>query len=167
MLKKQNNIGFIDGQNLNMGIKNLGWSLDFKKFRVYLREKYSVQTAYIFIGYVPSNQDLYSSLQKDGYVLVFKPTIPDQDGNLKGNVDADLVLQVMLEYNNFEKAVIVTSDGDYYSLIKHLYKNKKLEKVISPHIDTCSSLLKKEAKNKIIFINNLKRKLEYKKKNTA
>jgi uncharacterized LabA/DUF88 family protein len=167
MLKTQNNIAFIDGQNLNMGIKALGWSLDFRKFRIYLREKYSVKTAYIFIGYVPQNQDLYSSLQKDGYILIFKPTIPDKDGNLKGNVDADLVLQVMLDYDNFDKAIIVTSDGDYYSLIKYLYKNHKLERVISPHIKTCSSLLKKEAKEKIIFINNLKHKLCYKKKNTA
>ncbi len=39
MLKQENNYAFIDGQNLNLGIKRLGWALDFKKFRVYLREK--------------------------------------------------------------------------------------------------------------------------------
>ena len=49
MLKKQNNIGFIDGQNLNMGIKNLGWSLDFKKFRVYLKEKKTCICPYGYI----------------------------------------------------------------------------------------------------------------------
>lgn len=167
MFKKENNFAFIDSQNLNLGIQSLGWLLDFKKFRIYLKEKYSVGTAYLFIGFVPKNQDLYLYLQKSGYILIFKPTIPDQDGNLKGNIDADLVLQVMIDFNSFDKAVIVTSDGDFYSLVKYLYDKNKLNIVISPYIKTCSSLLKQSAKEKIIFMYNLKNKLEYKKKNTA
>jgi len=163
----QKNYAFIDSQNLNLGIKSLGWKLDYKKFRVYLKEKYHIKKAYLFIGYVPANQDLYSSLQSMGYVLVFKPTLPDKDGNIKGNIDADLVLQAMIDYRKYDKAVIVTSDGDFYSLVKYLYTNKKLERVISPYMKTCSSLLKKTAKEKIIFMHNLSKKLGYKKKNTA
>ena len=79
---EENNFAFIDGQNLNLGIKNLGWKLDYIRFRRYLLEEYSVKTAYYFIGYVPGNQPLYSELQKAGYVLIFKPTIPDGDGNI-------------------------------------------------------------------------------------
>lgn len=52
---------FIDSNNLNLGIEALGWKLDWRKFRVYLKEKYNVSNAYLFIGYVPTNQDLYSS----------------------------------------------------------------------------------------------------------
>ncbi len=96
MRKKENNYAFIDGQNLNLGIQSIGWGLDFIRFRRYLEEKYAVTTAYYFIGYVSGNQDLYSFLQKAGYVLMFKPTIPNGDGNIKGNIDADLVLQVMI-----------------------------------------------------------------------
>jgi len=158
------NYAFIDSQNLNMGIKNLGWKLDFKRFRIYLKDKYNVSVAYIFIGYAPTNQDLYSNLQKSGYVLVFKPTIPDKDGNLKGNIDADLVLQAMVDYENYKKAIIITSDGDFYSLVKYLYEHGKLLAVISPYVKTCSVLLKKSAKEKIIFIDNLRKKLEYMKK---
>ncbi|MBT4516857.1 MAG: NYN domain-containing protein [Candidatus Komeilibacteria bacterium] len=167
MINKENNFAFIDSQNLNLGVKSLGWNLNFKKFRVYLAEKYGVKTAYLFIGYIPENQDLYSSLQKSGYILIFKPTIPDGDGNIKGNVDADLVLQTMVDFKNYDQAIIVSSDGDFYSLVKYLYKNKKLKMVISPYLKTCSSLLKKEGKEKIVFMNNLKKKLNYKKKNTA
>ncbi len=57
MISKENNYAFIDSQNVNLSIKELGWSLDFKKFRVYLHEKYGVTKAYLFIGYVPENQD--------------------------------------------------------------------------------------------------------------
>ena len=159
---RENNFAFIDGQNLNLGIKSLGWKLNYLRFRRYLAEKYSVSTAYYFVGYVAGNQPLYSELQKAGYILVFKPTIPDGDGKIKGNIDADLVLQAMIDLNKYDRAVIATSDGDFYSLVKYLYENKKLCFVMSPYVKTCSILLKKEAKEKIVFMDNLKRKLEYK-----
>ena len=160
---ENNNYAFIDSQNLNLGVKSLGWKLDFKKFRIYLKEKYHVATAYIFIGFVPMNQNLYSSLQKDGYVLVFKPTISYRNGEVKGNVDAELVLQAMIDYNNYDKVVIVSSDGDFYCLAKYLYERNKLQIVMSPYVKTCSILLKKSAKEKIVFMDNLKKKLEYNK----
>lgn len=162
MKKKENNFVFIDGQNLNLGIRNLGWKLNYSRFRKYLTEKYSVTTAYYFIGYMPGNQPLYSELQKSGYVLVFKPTIPDGNGNIKGNIDADLVLQAMIDIPNYDKAIIVSSDGDFYSLVKYLYQNNKLRFVMSPYIKTCSTLLKKEAKERVVFMDNLRKKLEYK-----
>lgn len=162
MKNSANNYAFIDGQNLNLGVRSLGWKLDLARFRKYLAEKYSVAVAYYFIGYVSGNQPLYSDLQKFGYVLVFKPTIPDGDGNIKGNIDADLVLQAMIDFENYNQAVIVTSDGDFYSLVKHLYANNKLSFVVSPYIKTCSNLLKKEAKGKIVFMDSLQEKLGHK-----
>lgn len=165
MIKPENNYAFIDSQNLNMGIRELGWLLDYKKFRVYLKEKYGVAVAYLFIGYIPENNNMYTSLQKAGFILKFKPVLPNKEGLHKGNVDADLVLQAMIDFfeNKFGKAVIVTSDGDFYSLVKYFYDHGQLKAVISPHYKTCSTLLKKTAKEKIIFIDNLKNKLEYKK----
>lgn len=158
-----NNYAFIDSQNLNLGIRELGWKLDFKRFSVYLKEKYKVKIAYLFIGYLPENQSLYKSLQEYGYLLIFKPVLKDKDGKPKGNVDADLVLQAMVDYGKYEKAVIVTSDGDFYSLVNYLYTNNKLEKVLSPIKEKCSILLKKAAKDKIVFMDNLRDKLEYRK----
>jgi len=164
MKKRLNNYAFIDSQNLNLGIQGLKWKLDHRKFRIYLKEKYQISVAYLFIGYLAENQDLYSALQSAGFVLVFKPTLPDKDGKVKGNIDADLVLQAMIDYKKYDKAVIVSSDGDFYSLVKYLYKNKKLKCVMSPYIKTCSALLKKTAREKIVFMNNLRKKLEYKEK---
>jgi len=164
MKKLAKNFAFIDSQNLNLGIQSLGWKLDSKRFRVYLKDKYNVSVAYLFIGYIPENQDLYSKLQKDGYVLIFKPTLPNENGDIKGNVDADLVLQAMIDYKKYNQAIIVTSDGDFYCLIKHLYKNKKLKMVLSPRVDKCSILLKKSAREKIVYMANLRKKLGYKEK---
>ena len=167
MKKESNNYAFIDSQNLNLGIQKLGWRLDYRKFRIYLAEKYSVKKAYIFIGFVALNQSLYDHLQEAGFILKFKPTIPDADGKIKGNIDADLVLRATTELSDYGKAVIVSSDGDFYSLVQYLYENDKLAAVLSPDIKNCSSLLKQTAKEKMQFMNELRDKLEYKKKSTA
>jgi len=164
MRKIENNYAFIDSQNLNLGIQKLGWKLDYTKFRIYLKEKYGIKKAYLFIGFVALNQNLYDSLQEAGFVLRFKPTIPDENGKIKGNVDADLVLRAVLEIKEYDKAVIVSSDGDFYSLVQHLYEANKLRSVLSPDKKNCAVLLRQSAKEKIIYMDNLRKKLEYKKR---
>lgn len=153
------NFAFIDAQNVHLGIKSLGWELDWGRFRVYLRDKYKVAEAYLFIGYLLDNQKLYTHLQKCGFILIFKPLVFNKDGSVKGNCDADLVLHTILKINEYEKAVIVSSDGDFYSLVKHLYEHGKLEMVLSAYVKTCSKLLRKEAKEKINYMNNLVNKV--------
>ncbi|MEK7610457.1 MAG: NYN domain-containing protein [Patescibacteria group bacterium] len=164
MKNARNNYAFIDSQNLNLGIQKLGWKLGYRQFRKYLLEKYGVTKAYMFLGFSPLNQALYDNLQEAGFVLKFKPVIPDGNGKLKGNVDADLVLRAALEIPEYNKAIIVSSDGDFYSLVQHLYDIGKLETVLSPDMENCSVLLKKAARDKIRFMDNLRRKLEYKRK---
>ena len=46
------NLAFIDGQNLRYGTRKVAdpWTVDLRKFRVYLKEKYLVERAYYFIG---------------------------------------------------------------------------------------------------------------------
>lgn len=167
MNKKQNNYAFIDSHNLVRGVQSLGWHIDWFRFRVYLKEKYGVTAAYLFLGFLSERSDMYDLLQKAGFILKFKPIILGQDGKPKGNTDADMVLQAMIDIDIFERALIVTSDGDFYSLVRHLYEHNKLLGVLSPRYETCSQLLKKEAKEKIYFLNTLKEKLAYKKKSTA
>jgi len=136
-----NNYAFIDSQNLNLSIREQGWVLDFARFRVYLKEKYCITKAFIFIGYIPQNQTLYTNLQKDGYILVFKPTLTLPDGGVKGNVDAELVLHTMIEYTNYEKALIVTGDGDFYCLVDYLLSNDKLLNLMIPNKNTLTLTL--------------------------
>lgn len=136
---------FIDSQNLNLGVRSLGWKLDYTRFRTYLTEKYQVEKAFLFIGYIPDNQSLYTYLQKAGYIVIFKPTIQGKKKGLigtKGNVDAELVLHSMIEYSYYDKAIVISGDGDFFCLIKYLVDNNKLEKIIVPN-RKYSSLLRK------------------------
>lgn len=156
-----NNYAFIDSQNLNLAIRDLNWTLDFTKFRIYLKDKYHVTKAFLFIGYIPSNQNLYTKLQNDGYTLVFKNTLTLPSGKPKGNVDAELVLQTIIEIENYDKAVIVSGDGDFYCLVDYLIRKNKLEKLLIPDRASYSTLFKKLQKY-ISFVSDLKEKLGYK-----
>ncbi|MGA1050028.1 MAG: NYN domain-containing protein [Minisyncoccia bacterium] len=160
---KRPNFAFIDGQNLNKSIQSQGWSLDYKEFRNYLDTNYGVKKAYMFIGMVNTNQQLYSALQDFGYHLVFKPTLATKQGDLKGNVDAEMVLYALTQINQYDKAVIVSGDGDFYTLVQYLKSQGKLHTLLVPNEKAYSNLYD-SLDIKTDFVDDLRKKLEYKKK---
>ncbi|MDO8591640.1 MAG: NYN domain-containing protein [bacterium] len=159
--KDKGNYAFIDGQNLNMGIKKLGWNLDFRKFHYYLQRKYGVTKAYFFVGMVEEQADLYANLLSMGYTLILKPTVEHKEGTVKGNIDADLVLHAMIELDNYEKAIVVSGDGDFYSLYEYLQSKNKLGAIVVPNRQF-SSLLNSFLPL-IVRLDGFKRHLAYKK----
>ena len=162
-MKKGEIYAFIDSQNLNLGVRSQGWKLDYAKFRIFLKEKYKVNEAFLFIGFIPKYKKLYSSLEKAGYKIVYKPVVESSNKYkpTKGNVDAELVLHTMIEYPNFQKAIIVSGDGDFYCLIEYLQKKNKLEKIIVPN-KHYSSLLRRFRKY-IVHAGDFKNKVEKRK----
>lgn len=151
---------FIDSQNINLGIRAKKWDMDWGKFRLLLRNKYSVSKAFLFIGYIESNSVLYRRLQEFGFILIFKNVLAvTKDGKVtyKGNVDAELVLHAMLEKDNYDSAIIATGDGDFYCLIEYLENEKKLSKIITAN-KKFSSLLRKYA-TYIVDLYTIRKKL--------
>lgn len=162
MLKPQVNAAFIDSQNLQSGIRECGWSLDYRRFRKYLSEKYGVKSAYVFMGYIQERARLYAALQEMGYICVFKPTLKYKDGTTKGNCDAELVLHAMIEFGNYDKAIIVTGDGDFHCLVKYLIFRRKLEKLLVPNQKEYSALLRRFPSEHLGFVSDLERVLKRK-----
>ena len=120
---------------------------------MYLSNKFNVSKAFIFIGKIKGNHKLYDYLRGCGYELVFKPTTKDSQGKPKGNIDAELVLHAAkIEYDNYDKAVIVSGDGDFYCLHKYLKTQGKLGKIIIPNRKSESSLLREFQADKIFLI---------------
>lgn len=156
---------FIDSQNLNLGVRSQGWKIDYKKFRLYLKNKYGVDQAFMFIGMIPNNQKLYTRLQAAGFILVFKPTIryfENGKETYKGNVDAELVLHASaIEYPNYDKAIIVSGDGDFSCLMQYLNDTDKLLHILTPS-DKYSRLLKPYSQY-IVEVSQLKTSIEYQK----
>jgi len=177
---KANVYAFIDSQNLNLGVQRMGWKLDWRKFRQYLADKYNVTQAYMFIGYMSENESMYEYMHELGYLVVLKPTVdvkmPNQttpDGSdhgstkeaeahkpmIKGNVDAELVLYAMKELPNYSKAIIVSGDGDFFSLAEYLKEQDKLANILTPNWQY-SSLLK-VFEPEIVRLDQLRKQLAY------
>jgi uncharacterized LabA/DUF88 family protein len=175
---------FIDSQNLNLGTQRMGWKLDWRKFRHYLAKEHGVTQAYMFIGYMSENESLYEYMHELGYLVVLKPTVdvsashdeeqktdnsrapknPDskeekEKPTIKGNVDAELVLYAMKELPNYQEAIIVSGDGDFFSLAEYLEEQGRLAHILAPNWQY-SSLLKK-FEPKIIRLDQLRRQLAY------
>lgn len=158
------NYAFIDSQNLNLSIREMGWPLDHKRFRAYLEENYNVVKAYIFVGFIEGHEDLYNTLEAAGFVCIYKPTIEHKDGTTKGNCDAELVLQAMIDYNLYDKAIVISGDGDFQCLVKYLIEQDKLLNLIIPNRNKYSALYKEDMFEPYLhFMNNLKSQLAYKK----
>ena len=150
-------VAFIDGANLHKGVLDLGWNLDYGRFRIFLKDNYGVEKAYLFLGLIPKNAELYTKLQDAGYILVFKETIYSKSGDIKGNCDAELVLKTVSDFyeKEYDRAVIVSGDGDFACLVKFLVEKNVFEILLAPHNKKCSILLKR-ASAKITFLNDLK-----------
>ena len=177
---KPNVYAFIDSQNLNLGTQKIGWKMDWRKFRKYLADKYNVTHAFMFIGYMAENEALYEHMHELGYLIALKPTLdinqqqaedaqdkpplkPGEEEHakpvVKGNIDADLVLYAMKELPNYDKAIIVSGDGDFLSLVEYLDEQGKLLNIMAPNWQY-SSLLK-QYEDRIVRIDQLKRELAY------
>ncbi|MEK7182221.1 MAG: NYN domain-containing protein [Patescibacteria group bacterium] len=167
MKNERNNIAFIDGQNLYFGttkcyicaeklgisIKDIkfsdctcgkAWKINLKKFRIYLKKKYDVEKAYYFLGCVNEEfQDLYDKIQEAGFILKFREHTTIMLGKKKGNVDSDIIFDVMKRiYKNeeFNKIIIISGDGDYKKLIDFLVEENRFKKILFPNKKFASSL---------------------------
>lgn len=176
---------FIDSQNLNVGTQRVGWKMDWKKFRQFLKDEYGVDEAFMFIGYMPEFEDLYMQMHEAGYKVVLKTTYdmtrphpemqPDakddktdnkdhkksseDDKHIKGNIDADLVLWAMKEQPRYDKAILVSGDGDFYALIEYLEQQKKLKHIMTPNSHYSS--LFNAFDNYVVRLDKLRHKLAY------
>ncbi len=169
--KHTNNLAFVDGQNLYMGTAKREadpWRIDLTRFRVYLEQKYSVGKAYYFLGYVQEeNQDLYEEIQSAGFVLIFREHNPAMMGKKKGNVDSDIIFHIMKKMykkEDFTKIVLVSGDGDYKLVVDFLIEENRFEKVLFPNKKFASSLYKEIGSRYFDYLENIRAKIELKKK---
>ena len=155
--KKLKNHAFIDANNLYRCSKEQGVKVDYIKLRSWLRRKYNVGKAFLFIGYLKEQENLYNNLKKAGFELTFKEVAKNKDGTVKGNCDADLIVQAMSTQNKYNKAVLISSDGDYDSLVKHLNKENKFLAVVSPSKKSKTSFLLRKLHVPIVYLCDLKK----------
>jgi uncharacterized LabA/DUF88 family protein len=167
-MKKEQNLAFIDGQNLHLGTIQNNWKVDLKKFRIYLRDKYCITEAYYFLGYVSElEQDLYNNIQKAGFILLFKEHTDILNSHKKGNVDTNIVFEVMkrlVEGDSFDQIILVSGDGDYKKLVDYLIKRNQFKKILFPNKKFASSLYYRLGARFFDYLDNIKTYIEWHKK---
>ena len=164
------NLAFIDGQNLHLGTTKCGdcarnkniefkdiefadcscgkaWKVDLFKFRQYLTNHYQIDEAYYLLGFLDEDlQDLYSDLQRAGFVVVFRENSKGMYGSKKGNVDTDIVFEIMrnlIEKKDLEKILLISGDGDYKKTVDYLIKKDRFLRILFPNGRKASSLYHK------------------------
>lgn len=154
------NIAFIDGQNLHIGVKQEGYKINLARFRIYLKDKYKVAEAYYFIGYLrEEKEEIYTEIQKAGFILMFKEHNNYAVSEKKGNVDTDIVFEMMkniIDNKELEKIVIVSGDGDYKKTVDYIISKNKFLKILFPNRKFASSLYKKLGSEYFDYIANIK-----------
>ena len=166
--KNENNLAFIDGQNLYMGTRSEepAWNIDFVKFREYLRRKYDISKAYYFLGFVINEKsDLYDKIQEAGFILKFREHNSAMLGKKKGNVDADIIFTIMKKIYKeepFDKIILISGDGDYRMLVDFLIEENRFKKILFPNKKFASSLYKKITRVYFDYLVNTKHLIELK-----
>lgn len=160
--KTERNYVFMDMQNMYLSICALGWKIDWGRFRTYLREKYAAEKVFVFIGYIPTNHQLYETLAVHDFECIFKRIVINKNGFIKGNVDTELVLHTMMKKDEFDSAVIISGDGDFECPVTYLLSIHKLKTVLIPNRYQYSILLRKAAGKHIAFMNDLRHRIAQK-----
>ena len=151
---------FIDSQNLKKSVEEIGKEIDYRRFRLWLRNKKGVDRAIMYFGYMRGQQAHYEFLEQCGFELVFRP-VEERLGRKKANVDICLTISVLDQVDDITSAYLVTSDGDFYDLALRLEELGKFGGVISPSSPkNCSALLKKICGARIDFVPSLIGKFE-------
>lgn len=169
-MKSRINIAYIDGQNLYMGTTKSSprWHIDLTRFRVYLKQKYSVERAYYYLGYTQEGADyerLYETIQAAGFILVFREHNSAMLGKKKGNVDSDIIFSIMrrlYQRDAFNKVILVSGDGDYKMLVDFLIGEDKFAKILFPNRKFRSSLYKSLSSVYFAYLDDkdIRRKIE-------
>mgnify|MGYP001566010880 FL=1 len=122
---------FIDASNIIYGARSEGWFIDQNKLLKYLKHKFSVLKAFFYYGKDsknPKKEAFLNKLKKFGYILRVKE-IKRFGNRMKANCDVDLTMDMLIKIKEYDKAIVLTGDGDFAPLFSYLI-SKKIQIII-------------------------------------
>ena len=140
-------IMYIDAQNIHKSTQDMWRTIDWDLFLSYSKKKFDIDSIKIFFGYVARYETLYKHLRELWYDVIFKETMILPNGDIKGNVDIDIAIHSVLDLVEWglQKFYLATGDWDYNTLVDLLRKRGVLWRVLIPHREKASKLLKRSA----------------------
>ena len=108
----------------------------------------------------------YQKLNNFGYKLCLKPVklYDQEDGTTrrKANCDVDMTFHLMREQDSFDRAVVLSGDGDFLPVLKYLRDSKKDILILARGLRTAKEI-KQFAGDKFLDFTRLESRLKYEK----
>ncbi|MES2623050.1 MAG: NYN domain-containing protein [Patescibacteria group bacterium] len=138
---------YIDMANLMSECRVKNIIIDMNSFYVWINDVYKATDVTIFTGYLSKYASEYRLNKKIGYTYIFKEAVFNKDeSKIKANCDVDIAIEGAIDCveNYLDMAVLISSDGDFLSLIKFWQSRNIKVRLISPaDPNKCSYLLKR------------------------
>ena len=163
--KKLKTYAFVDASNIIYGARSEGWFIDQKKLHVYLKKKFNASKTFFYYGKDSKNtkkEKFLEKLRQFGFTLRVKE-IKRYGNRTKANCDVDLTMDMLLKIKEYDRAIMLTGDGDFAPLLSYLMTKKKKIIVISSPKRTAKEIKSIAGKEYINFA-SLRYLLEYKKR---
>ena len=115
-------VAFVDASNIHKGAEANGWEVDYSKLRNYLMTRYKVSKI-LFFGSTSNDPErilLHENIQKLGYEILLVPTKRFADGKLKADVDSRMTFEMMRLKEEYDEAIVITGDGDFFWVLEYL-----------------------------------------------
>jgi uncharacterized LabA/DUF88 family protein len=133
---------FVDGPNLQMAMRGLGWDIDYTRLREYFAKQTYLVRAHWYTAVSDGNQEyislrpLIDFLDYNGWHVVTKAIKEITDhgtGSVvrKGNMDIEIAIDMMKLAPTMDHLILFSGDGDFRRLVEALQDMGKRVSVCS------------------------------------
>lgn len=159
---------FIDGSNLYMSAKALGFRIDFTKLKQYYQTLGDVTQAVYFTALPPKEVEsplrrMVDYVEFNGYTLIQKETKeyfdPDtKTKRLKGNMDVEIAVYAGEAASSITDMVLFSGDGDFRCLLESLQRRYGIHCTVVSARSLVADTLRRQA-NEYVDLSTLKDRL--------
>jgi uncharacterized LabA/DUF88 family protein len=151
---------YIDGSNLNLSAKNHGLEIDLNLMLLYLKEKYYINSCKYFTPNFKFLETEFEILKQSGVEIIYKK-IYREDKKVKANCDVEISHHITLDVRDgkVDKVILLTGDGDFYSLLEYIESNNVEAKIIAIYPKDTSRLYRNSNKFGLTYLSQVKEKI--------
>jgi len=158
---------FCDNANLYHAYQKYGWRVDFGRFKKFINQYCDLQFMNYYLVIPAKNDIVYHGTQR--FLAKIKPFVTIKKKDLKyiplggqvekkGNMDVEIVLDVVRTIDNLNVVIIVSGDSDFLELKNYVvYEKKKnilfvgYEENMAWELRQCWHIYLNRIKNEIVF----------------
>jgi uncharacterized LabA/DUF88 family protein len=130
---------FIDGLNLNLTLRTLGFDIDFRRLLNEFESRGELVRAFYYTTIIEDQNStvrpLVDWLNYNGYTVVTKPMKESVDASgrrrIKGKISIELAVDAMEFADQFDEMVLFSGDGEYRRLVEAVQRRGVRVTVVS------------------------------------